>query len=184
MRTVLIAIGILLATAASATTYKWVDRNGVTHYSDRPQPGAEIVELRPAQTFDAPTPAATSAARTTARNQQANNAVAYDKLDLWKPSNDEVFTNTANIVPVRLRLEPDLQTGHSVWLYLDGKRVDGQPTNAVSFDLSEVPRGTHTVNAVVVDVSGKPLIKSQSVTFHLRQVSTLAPNRSPRPIRP
>ena len=182
MRTVLIVLGILLATAASATTYKWVDRNGVTHYSDRPQPGAEIVELQPAQTFDAPAP--TSSARATPRNQHANNAVTYAKLDLWKPSNDEVFTNTANTVPVRLRLEPDLQAGHSVWLYLDGKRVDGQPTNAVSFDLTEVPRGTHTVNAVVVDVSGVPLIKSQSVTFHLRQVSTLAPNRSPRPVRP
>jgi uncharacterized protein DUF4124 len=182
MRTVLVVLGILLAAAASATTYKWVDRNGVTHYSDRPQPGAEIIELRSAQTFDAPT-LATPGVRTTARNQQARTAVPYDQLDLWKPSNDEVFTNTGNTVPVRLRLEPDLQAGHTVWLYLDGKRVDGQPGNALSFDLTEVPRGTHTISAVVADVSGSPLIKSQTVTFHLRQPSALAPNRSPRPVR-
>lgn len=179
----LIVLGILLAAAASATTYKWVDRNGVTHYSDRPQPGAEIIELKPAQTFDAPVQA-TPGARTTARNQQASTAAQYEKFDLWKPSNDEVFVNTGNTVPVRLRLEPDLQPGHTVWLYLDGKRVDGQPGNSLSFDLTDVPRGTHTINAVVADVSGTPLIKSQTVTFHLRQPSTLAPNRSPRPVRP
>ena len=54
MRTALILLGVLLAAAASATTYKWVDSKGVTHYSDRPQPGAEIVELQKAQTFEAP----------------------------------------------------------------------------------------------------------------------------------
>jgi len=182
MRTVLVVLGILLAAAASATTYKWVDRNGVTHYSDRPQPGAEIVELRPAQTFDAPA-TATPGLRTTARNQQARTTVPYDQLDLWKPANDEVITNTGNTVPVRLRLEPDLQAGHTIWLYLDGKRVDGQPGNALSFDLTDVARGTHTISAVVADVSGSPLIKSQSVTFHLRQPSALAPNRASRPAR-
>lgn len=183
MRTVLVVFGILLAAAASATTYKWVDRNGITHYSDRPEPGAVIVDLQPAQAFDAPA-TSTPGARTTARSAQAITVVQYDQLDLWKPSNDEVFVNTGNTVPVRLRLAPELQEGHTIWLYLDGKRVDGQPGNADSFELSDVVRGTHTLNAVVADTNGKSVISSQTVTFHLRQPSTLAPTRSPRPVRP
>jgi hypothetical protein len=173
-------IGILLAAAASATTYKWVDQNGVTHYSDRPQPGAEIIDLPRAQSFEPPaTP--TPGTRTTARAPQTAAVVQYEKLDLWKPSNDETFVNTANIVPVRLRLEPDLQPDHKIWLYLDGKRVDGQPQDALSFELTEVARGTHTVSAVVTGLDGKPIISSQSVTFHLRQTSIYQPSRAPRP---
>jgi hypothetical protein len=179
MRIAVTVLGILLAATASATTYKWVDRNGVTHYSDRPQPGAEVVELQRAQTFEPPaTP--TPGARTTPRAPQAA-AVQYEQLDLWKPSNDETIVNTANQVSVRLRLEPDLQPDHKIWLYLDGKRVDGQPSDALSFELTEVARGTHTLNAVVTGLDGKPIISSQTITFHLRQTSLLQPSRAPRP---
>jgi hypothetical protein len=179
MRTAVTVLGILLAAAASATTYKWVDRNGVTHYSDRPQPGAEVVELQRAQSFEPPA-APTPGARTTPLAPQAA-AVQYEQLDLWKPSNDETIVNTGNQVSVRLRLEPDLQPDHKIWLYLDGKRVDGQPSDALSFELTEVARGTHTLNAVVTGLDGKPIISSQTITFHLRQTSLLQPSRAPRP---
>ena len=178
MRTALILFGVLLAAAASATTYKWVDSKGVTHYSDRPQPGAEIVELQPAQTFDAS--AATPAQRPAARNQQASEAVRYE-LDVWKPENNETFQNTGNVVSVGLRLEPDLQDGHAIWIYLDGKRVDGLPASGSSFEVPNVARGTHTLTVVVADLSGATLVSSPAITFHLHQPSLLAPNRVPRP---
>jgi Domain of unknown function (DUF4124) len=174
MRTALILLGVLLAAAASATTYKWVDNKGVTHYSDRPEPGAEIVDLRPAQTFDAPAPA--GAQRPQARDQEATDAVRY-QLDVWKPENNETFQNTGNIVPVRLRLEPDLQDGHAIWVYMDGKRVDGLAAGGTSFDVPNVERGTHTLTVVVADLSGKTIVSSPSITFHLHQQSLLAPNR-------
>jgi hypothetical protein len=175
MRTALILLGVLLAAAASATTYKWVDSKGVTHYSDRPQPGAEIVELQKAQTFQAPAP--TPAQRPSSRNpQQASEAVSY-QLDVWKPENNETFQNTGNVVPVKLRLEPDLQQGHAIWIYLDGKRVDGLPAGGSSFDLTGVPRGTHTLTVVVADLSGSSLVSSPTITFHLHQPSLLGPNR-------
>jgi hypothetical protein len=174
MRTALILLGVLLAAAASATTYKWVDSKGVTHYSDRPEPGAEIVELQPAQTFDAPTPA--GGQRPKARDQQATDTVRY-QLDVWKPENNETFQNTGNIVPVRLRLEPDLQDGHAIWVYMDGKRVDGLAASGTSFDVPAVERGTHTLTVVVADLTGKTIVSSPSITFHLHQQSLLAPNR-------
>ena len=174
MRIALILSGVLLAAAASATTYKWVDSKGVTHYSDRPAPGAQVVELQEAQTFDAPAP--TPAQRASTRNQQASEAVSY-QLDVWKPENDETFQNTGNVVQVRLRLEPELQDGHAIWVYLDGKRVDGLPASGSSFDVPSVPRGTHTLTVVVADRGGKSIVSSPSITFHLHQPSILAPNR-------
>jgi hypothetical protein len=176
MRTALILLGVFVAAAASATTYKWVDSKGVTHYSDRPEPGAVIVELQPAQTFDTPAPAQGQAQRPQGGNQQADDAVSY-QLDVWKPEKDETFQNTGNTVPVRLRLEPDLQDGHAIWVYMDGKRVDGLPANGSSFDVPNVVRGTHTLTVVVADLTGKTIVSSPSITFHLHQQSVLAPNR-------
>lgn len=174
MRTALILLGVLLAAAASATTYKWVDSKGVTHYSDRPEPGAVIVELQRAQTFDAPTPA--GAQRPQARDQEATDAVRY-QLDVWKPENNETFQNTGNVVPVRLRLEPDLQEGHAIWIYLDGKRVDGLAASGTEFDLPGIARGTHTLTVVVANTSGESIVSSPPITFYLHQPSLLAPNR-------
>ena len=171
MRISLIAIGMLLAASAFATTYKWVDQNGVTHYSDTPAPGAQVVDLQSAQTF---TPNASSGNnRPQTSNSAAGQQSQYSKLDLWKPENDETFQNTGNTLTARLRIEPDLQPGHSIWLYLDGKRVDGLPGAGDSFSLNDVFRGTHTLVAVVTDQTGKQLISSQTVTFHMHQTSIL-----------
>jgi Domain of unknown function (DUF4124) len=177
MRIGLFAIGVLLAASASATTYKWVDKNGVTHYSDTPAPGAEVVDLQSAQTFEATTPATTSSrpAKSPAADQPT-----YTKLDLWKPENEETFTNTGNVVTARVRIEPDLARNHTIWLYLDGKRVDGLPGAGDSFTLQNVYRGTHTLAAVVTDQSGKQIISSQTVTFYMHQASVQSPTR-PRP---
>lgn len=177
MRISFIAIGVLLAASAFATTYKWVDQNGVTHYSDTPAPGAQVVDLQSAQTFTPSTSTANSRSQTS--TAAAGQQFQY-KLDLWKPENDETFQNTGNTVTARLRIEPDLQPGHSIWLYLDGKRVDGLPGSGDSFSLNDVFRGTHTLVAVVTDQTGKQLISSQTVTFHMHQTSILT-KKAPTP---
>ena len=35
---------VVSGTALPATVYKWVDADGVTHYSDQPHPGAQKVD--------------------------------------------------------------------------------------------------------------------------------------------
>jgi len=52
----LAALTLLIAAgSASATTlYRWVDAQGVVHYSDTPQPGAQKINVQDAQTYRAP----------------------------------------------------------------------------------------------------------------------------------
>lgn len=172
----------LLALPAAAETYKWVDKNGVTHYSDRPAPGAvkiEIEETRPAT----PPPAAGNAVRS-ADSSQPTTEPQYKELDLYRPKKDEVFTNVGNTVSVGVRVEPGLQPGHSIWFYMDGKRVDGQTGTSPEFQMKDVWRGTHTVLAVIADQRGKRLISSQPVIFHVRQTSILAPRSPAAPPKP
>jgi len=56
------ALGLLWlaggAAAQTITTYRWVDAQGVVHYSDTPQPGAQVIQLQSAQTYRAPAPSA------------------------------------------------------------------------------------------------------------------------------
>ena len=54
LRSLLPCMLAVSSSLAVATTYRWVDSAGVVHYSDRPQPGAEKVNLPPAQTYTTP----------------------------------------------------------------------------------------------------------------------------------
>ena len=54
MRVSLLLFSLLTGLSAFAEVFRWVDEDGVVHFSDRPHEGAETVELPKAQTFPAP----------------------------------------------------------------------------------------------------------------------------------
>ena len=47
MRIALLIVSVLLSPLATADIYRWVDPGGNVHFSAKPQPGAEQVEVRP-----------------------------------------------------------------------------------------------------------------------------------------
>ena len=178
-------LAALVAGTASAETYKWVDAQGQIHYSDRPPPaGAEKVELLPAQTYHARAPTKSPAPGAAARS--GDGPIAYKQFDMRRPRSGDVVSNSGGTVSVELRLEPALQPGHSIWLYLDGKRVDGLPATATSFQLSNVWRGEHRVVASVMNAAGKAVISTETVPFVVRQTSVATPPQGPalRPAPP
>jgi hypothetical protein len=79
---------------------------------------------------------------------------------------------------VRLRFEPALQPGHSIYLYLDGRLVEGFPPSALEYTLTEVPRGVHSLAAVIRDNS-KTIQESPTVRFTVRQESVAQPPVGP-----
>ena len=97
MKLPVLVLGCLLAGAVSAQTTKhemwaWKDANGVTHYSDRPVPGAkriEVATMTPENSpgFDA-TPAAANAPST---KPPAAAAYEYQLLEIWSPENGQTY---------------------------------------------------------------------------------------------
>jgi len=162
----------------AATVYKWVDANGVTHYSDQPNPGAEKVKVESAQSYQAN--ATTPSAPRDVVLPSSSSGPAYSSCSISSPSNDQVFTNVTT-VSGSLLLQPGLQAGHRVAVSLDGKRVDGISSSSSAFTLSPVYRGSHTLNLIVEDANGGVVCSSPAVTFHVRQPSVQAPNRANRP---
>ena len=179
MRTALYVLLALTAVPAIAgqTVWKWVDEKGVTHFSDSPVPGATKMELNSAPrsstestpTYTPPTEEETARAR----------GPAYSRLVVESPQPDESVVNSGGKVTVRLATTPALAGDHIVTLYLDGARVEDFPPNGTSHDLSDVPRGTHTLKFSVSTAAGKLLQESPATTFHVRQESVAKPPVGP-----
>jgi hypothetical protein len=179
MRTALYLLLALAAVPAIAgqTVWKWVDEKGVTHFSDQPVPGATKMELNSAPS-PSPPPAPTntpSPAVTTARQI----GPAYSRLVVESPQQDESIVNSGGKVTVRLASTPALAPDHVMALYLDGARIQDFPANGMSYELSDVPRGSHTLKAVVTTPKGEVLQESPATTFHVRQESIAKPPVGP-----
>jgi hypothetical protein len=179
MRTTLLLLALLAGSAlASQTVWKWVDDKGVTHYSDRAVPGATRMEMSGGSKSSS-TPSSSSFESPPPGAEAAEPEAPYTEFTIWQPSDSETIANTGGAVTIGIRLQPGLKPGHSLFLYMDGKLVQGAAENALSFDLQEVPRGTHSVIAVINDGSNKRVQESASVTFFVRQESAAQPPVGP-----
>lgn len=169
----LLLASLAVASAALATTYVRVEKDGTKTYSDRPIPGGQPVELEPAQTYSSPAPS-TPAASNLPSEQQLLSKIddfQYQSCKLT-PDNDETFTNPLN-VPVAAQVVPSVRVGDLVQLSIDGKPA---PANALSAVLDPAYRGAHTAQVTIKDSFGRVLC-SASVTFHVMRPSVNSPAR-------
>ena len=165
-----IAASILLATGTVlAQAYRWVDENGIVQYSDRPAPGAERIELpRDTRTASQRRVAAVATAPAQSARDQLAEAPAfkYESLAIASPEAEQTLWNIEGVLDVTLALRPALQDGHQVRVYFDGKR---QTVDSASFQIQEVWRGVHNLQAEVVDAKGKLMIRSVTNRFYVQQ---------------
>lgn len=174
--TTFFAVATLLCSAVgTAETYRWVDRNGVVHYSDRPAPGAEVVQLPKAAPPGSVAPPAAAAPPSVSGTVQAR-PFEYASCAITTPMRDQTFPNT-NSVGASVALEPGLRLGDRIEVQLDGVTVPGWPPTSTSFILSNLFRGSHSLLAVIRDSSGRALCSSPAVSFHVTQPSLLSPAR-------
>jgi len=182
MRTALLVL-IALATsglsgaAAAADIWKWVDANGITHYSDQPVQGATKVEVRAGNVSQSSSSSVASPSAAAASDSDAG--PRYRDFAIFRPESNESIINTGGEVGVEIRIDPAIQPLHQLNLYLDGKLVTGFPRNSLSYVLSEVPRGVHSVSAVITDQYGKTVQESPAVGFNVRQESIAQPPVGP-----
>jgi len=181
----MIALGVLAAFAAqAAVVYKWTDANGVVHFSDQPEPGAQkvITSSGDATTNAATAPIATAAAATPAAKSISSkpppkpaDVMPYTVLSITAPTPEQTFVNEA--IGVHLALEPDLVAGQTITWYLNGAPLTNQAPDAQQFTLQDLGRGAYTLSATITDVATSQTMNSESVTFYVRQPSQLAPQQ-------
>ncbi len=173
----LISMSLLCAVANGQSAYTWVDENGQTHYSDQPGPGATVVDLPSAQGFSVPLPATPAPREVPEETERAD---AYTAFNILQPGQQETLWNVAGNVDVALQLTPELQAGHRLGVYLDGA-LQNTGGGAQQFQLTDVVRGQHTLQAVVLDTDGDEVLRSLPVTFMVQQTSIQNPNNPNAP---
>jgi len=160
---------------AQAEVYRLVDKNGNVIFSDQPHPDAEKIEI---DTLPSYTPVAIP--ETLSEEQQEGDEVPRYKVTILTPANDETVRNNAGLVNINANVTPPLDQDRNdqLTIKLDGQTL-GEPSTSPNFTLSEVERGTHTVQVVVVDKDKKTIKSSKTITFHLQRIA-VAPRRAPR----
>lgn len=176
----LIALTTLLtAAAAAAPAWTWVDENGQRHFSDRPVPGAEQIELQATQTFSRAAARSRSAAASGTTNTGAAADVPYTKFDITSPKHQETLWNLGGSLNVRLDIAPGLQQGHRIDMFMDGQRLEIGSRSA-QLTVPEVYRGLHTLQAAIFDSTGREVLRSGEITIMVQQTSLLNPNNPNR----
>jgi len=176
MRILTSILGLLaMSGPLAAATYKWVDKDGSVHYSDQPQPGAEVIHVDTTPPGSVVTPAA----RAPAAAAPAGKPFTYASCAVSSPSQDQVFFNTRS-VNVSLNVMPALQPDHTIVVKVNGGKV-AWPAGSTSYLLQDLSRGSFSVNAQVLNEKGVAVCNGPSVTFHIRQPSMLTPGAKAAP---
>lgn len=179
----LLAMSMLASFAAAATpAWRWVDADGVVHYSDRPVEGAEVIQL-PDRQGTRPTVSARPAPGAASPAAQAEPAQPYTRFDIVSPAQQETLWNIGGNLTVEIALAPNLRPGNRLDVILDGE-PQSLNTTSTTVTLTDVYRGVHTVEAVILDDAGNEVLRSLPVQVMVQQTSILNPNNPNRPNRP
>lgn len=169
-----LSLSALADDGGRTTVYRWVDEQGVVHYSDQPHPNAQKLEISGAQTFSALPPPQSSTAAAPATAQPAG--PAYDRCSIAQPTDQQTLMNVYRTTAV-VQTSPALRPGDQVRLFVDGKQMAGAGT---SFSFP-VDRGQHSVQAVIEDSTGQIVCETSSVTFFVHQPSLQNPHSPVHP---
>jgi hypothetical protein len=161
---------ILLAGVVLAQAYRWVDADGVVHFSDKPGPGAERIELPSSDTNAVQRrPVTPSTRSSTPSPEPVSNqaAFSYESVAVASPAAEETLWNIAPNLNVSVDLQPGLQPGHQIRVFFDGEPRG--TFRSTSFQLDEVWRGAHNIQVEVLDQGGNMMTRSQPNRFYVQQ---------------
>ena len=172
LRPIFILLALFAADSALAQAYTWTDENGVVHYSDRPEPGAKRIHLPESKISRGPASSAGNASEADQDESAPAQPFRYESLEVIAPSPEETLWNIDGVLSVSLALSPALQPGHQVRIYFDG---NPQSAHGTSFELQDVYRGVHNIQAEILDEAGQMKIRSLPNRFYVQQTSVVRP---------
>ena len=106
--------------------------------------------------------------------QQASNALPT--ITITAPASEDTVHSNTGEVNVAVSVAPRLDPGQSVVITLDDREVARGARQNVR--LTGVDRGTHLLQAKLLDAQGNLLAESDVVTFYLWHASRLFPGRT------
>jgi hypothetical protein len=171
LRRTWIALGLsaLISAVPAAVVYKWVDADGVVHFSDQPVPGAEKITTSGGSSrgiLGQPMPSGGGP-------PEKPKPRPVQHASISSPTPDQTFTGGEQ-VSASLSVDPALTPSQTVSWTLNGVQI-GQNSNATQLELPDLPRGTYSLGATVSDSVSGESISADPVTFNVVRASLLSP---------
>lgn len=185
MRHIITILTLLFVSLNSFTyaegVFKWKDRYGKTQYGDKPPQGvkADAFNPPPITVIDnygkqwAPTgnTAQPSHQQQAAESKPRPSSSRYSSLKIVAPKSGQAIRANDGDVTLMLGVDPKLQKGHSIVVFLDGKQVSNSASRAIN--LPNLDRGEHQVHAEIQDAYKKNIISSPAISFTVLRASVL-----------
>lgn len=160
--------------------YKTTDERGRPVFTDQAPAGSQEVEIDEPMTFPADVFAEDYRQFTATKKKERAAKANYRTLTITSPANDETIRNNAGNMEITFNLSPGLKPGHKLQLLMDGA-VRQEVRSSEPIALTNVDRGTHTLQLQVVDGESKEVLQSGSeVSFTILRHSILHPKPKPR----
>lgn len=155
--------------------YRKFHPDGVVEFSDQPTRGSEELKMEELPTYKftptVPAPKPTSRPKQLTKPEPRSKpglTSPYRSLTISSPSSGETIRANSGDIDVKFTLVPGLQfyKGHKFEYLLDGESIliTDRPQTLKNLD-----RGGHTLLIQVIDQNDKLLIKSDSVSFHIKR---------------
>lgn len=96
--------------------------------------------------------------------------IVHYTIQITDPTSEQTFQSVTDSIPVTVIVSPDLKPDDQIILIVDG--VAGEPTNTTSINLPRLNRGSHTIQAKIIQKNG-PGAESQIITIYQQRASAI-----------
>lgn len=177
MRHIILYLSLVLFSThivAADKVYKKVNPDGTVEFTDQPSSDAEEVPVSEVPTIKIKPAPPIPTTRFDLQQKEKPQVFSYKQVVITSPANDETIRDNAGNITIQGSVSPALrqELGHQLRWTMDGEVLEQQ---GLILRLTNVDRGTHTVQLEVIDGEGEVLASSQPVTFHLRRVFISTP---------
>lgn len=176
MRTLLLAILLLLPQLGTAQIYKTTDGDGNVSYSDTPPASGPSEQVKLRETNSTPAPEMVEPAPSYSDPAEDTEEGAEYSVTISSPANETTIPMGPGNFSITASVEPALSQGALLQLYVDGS-PSGNPQSSNSWTLTNVFRGAHDLKVAVVSNRGDPLAESEAVRVYVLRPSTNFKNR-------
>jgi len=167
MRIKLFILSLILPITGFASIYQSTDTNGTVNFSDTPQSNSSIVSLSE-EKYVSDTKLPANHIDLNTQDTLIKDNEFYKKLVITHPKNEAIFLNNKGEINIGVDLKPNLRTQDKLIVLVDNKMADSTQHNKTII-IANIERGTHTLQLQVQDATGRTLLTSETVTFHMQR---------------
>lgn len=165
--------GVAVTSAQAAEIYRWVDAQGLPHFTHRPVEGAERISLDRIPVADLHTGSDLSGEDKSGPESRGGSGPAAPtdafRIRLLYPSDQQMVWADDRTLQVAAAIEPPLASGSGLRIAVSIGGERRAVTNRSRLAIDDVDRGSHEIRVELIDPSGKVIARTDPVTVHVKQ---------------